>query len=118
MSETCKKTRPKKKVVKIGSSVDKVVISFQKTQRKGKVKNARKFKVPREAAQVTIRTPKKRKTTATKPKSEKPKVAKPKTATVPKPKVRKVVKKHRRVSSKKKKAIKARYRELKKFSGW
>jgi len=101
MSETCKKPRPKRKVVKIGSSVDKVVISFQKTQRKGKLKDAKKFKVPREAAQVTIRTSKKRKTTATKPKSEKAKTEKPK-PTVPKKRVRKVVKKHRRVSSKKK----------------
>jgi len=62
MSETCKKPKTKKKVVKIGNSVDKVVISFQKTRRKGKVKGAKKISVPREAAQVTIRTHKKSKT--------------------------------------------------------
>ena len=51
-------TKTKKKVVKIGNSVNKVVIDFQKTQRKGKIKNARKFKVPREASMLVVKMPK------------------------------------------------------------
>ena len=109
------KNKSKKKVVKIGNSVEKVVISFRKTQRKGKIKGAKKFKIPREAAQLVVRTPKSAKPKATpkpksakpkatpKPKSAKPKATpKPKTVTpTPKKRVRKVVK-HNRVPSKKK----------------
>ena len=82
------KNKSKKKVVKIGNSVEKVVISFRKTQRKGKIKGAKKFKIPREAAQLVVRTPKSAKPKAT---------ATPKTVTpTPKKRVRKVVKKHTR----------------------
>jgi len=73
-------TKIKKKVVKIGNTVKQVVISFRKTQRKGKIKNARKFNVPRDAAQVVVRTPKSAKTkTECKEKSVKTKAAKKKT---------------------------------------
>ena len=63
-----------KKVIKIGDSVSKIEISFKKVQRKGRIKNARKFKVPRDAAQLVVKTPstKTKKRAAVKPKKSKP----------------------------------------------
>lgn len=56
----------KRKTFSITPSTKNVTIRFNKVARKGSVKKGKKFAVPREAVEVVIQMPRKRKKVATK----------------------------------------------------